>query len=55
MHSVETKQVFAKLTEPSSRPVLRIESLTKRFGRSTVVDQLSLNGMLALWRPAATN
>lgn len=43
MHSVETKQVFPKLTEPSSRPVLRIESLTKRFGRSTVVDQLSLD------------
>jgi putrescine transport system ATP-binding protein len=43
MHSVETKQVFAKLTEPSARPVLRIESLTKRFGRSTVVDQLSLD------------
>jgi putrescine transport system ATP-binding protein len=41
--SVEPKQVFAPLTEPSSRPVLRIESLSKRFGRSTVVDQLSLN------------
>ena len=43
MLNVETKQVFAPLTEPSSRPVLRIESLTKRFGRSTVVDQLSLD------------
>jgi putrescine transport system ATP-binding protein len=43
MTSVETKQVFAPLTEPSSRPVLRIESLSKRFGRSAVVDQLSLD------------
>ena len=43
MASVETKQVFAPLTQSSLRPVLRIESLTKRFGRSTVVDQLSLD------------
>jgi putrescine transport system ATP-binding protein len=43
MRSVETKQVFAPVTEPSSRPLLRIESLTKRFGRSAVVDQLSLD------------
>src|ERR1700691_4559362 len=43
MRSAETKQVFAPVTEPSSRPLLRIESLTKRFGRSAVVDQLSLN------------
>ncbi len=43
MHSVETTKVFAPVTEPSSRPLLRIESLTKRFGRSTVVDQLSLD------------
>ena len=43
MHSVETTKVFAPVTEPSSRPLLRIELLTKRFGRSTVVDQLSLD------------
>jgi putrescine transport system ATP-binding protein len=43
MRSAEAKQVFAPVTEPSSRPLLRIESLTKRFGRSAVVDQLSLN------------
>ena len=43
MHSVETTKVFAPVTEPSSRPLLRIKSLTKRFGRSTVVDQLSLD------------
>src|SRR6202167_3635940 len=43
MRSAETKQVFAPVTEPSSRPLLRIESLTKRFGRSAVVDQLSLD------------
>ena len=43
MRSVETKQVFAPVTEPSLRPLLRIESLTKRFGRSAVVDQLSLD------------
>jgi putrescine transport system ATP-binding protein len=43
MSSVETKQVFAPVTEPSLRPLLRIESLTKRFGRSAVVDQLSLD------------
>ncbi len=43
MHSVDTKQAFAPVTEPSSRPLLRIELLTKRFGRSTVIDQLSLD------------
>jgi len=43
MASVETRQVFAPLTQASSRPVLRIEALTKRFGRSSVVDQLSLD------------
>jgi putrescine transport system ATP-binding protein len=43
MHSVETTKVFVPVTEPSSRPLLRIESLTKRFGRSTVIDQLSLD------------
>jgi putrescine transport system ATP-binding protein len=43
MHSVETKQAFAPVTEPSLRPLLRIESLTKRFGRLAVVDQLSLD------------
>jgi putrescine transport system ATP-binding protein len=43
MSSVETKQVFAPVTEPSLRPLLRIESLTKRFGRSAVVDQFSLD------------
>ena len=43
MRSAETKQVFVPVTEPSSRPLLRIESLTKRFGRSAVVDQLSLD------------
>ena len=43
MLNVETKQAFVPLTEPSSRPILRIESLSKRFGRSTVVDQLSLD------------
>jgi len=43
MQSAETKQVFAPSTEPKLRPLLRIESLTKRFGRTTVVDQLSLD------------
>jgi putrescine transport system ATP-binding protein len=43
MQSAETKQVFAPSTEPNLRPLLRIESLTKRFGRTTVVDQLSLD------------
>ncbi len=43
MHSIETKQAFAPVTEPSSRPLLRIESVTKRFGRTSVVDQLSLD------------
>jgi putrescine transport system ATP-binding protein len=43
MRSAESKQVFAPVTEPSSRPLLRIESLTKRFGRAAVVDQLSLD------------
>jgi len=44
MASVETKRAFvAPLTETSSRPVLRIEAVTKRFARATVVDQLSLD------------
>src|ERR1700689_1081162 len=43
MSSVETKQVFAPVTEPSLRPLLRIESVTKRFGSAAVVDHLSLD------------
>jgi putrescine transport system ATP-binding protein len=42
MHSVGSKRDFAPWTDPNLRPLLRIESLTKRFGGVAVVDRLSL-------------
>ena len=38
-----SKQDFAPWTDPTARPLLRIEALTKRFGATAVVDQLSLD------------
>jgi putrescine transport system ATP-binding protein len=38
-----SKRDFAPWTDPSLRPLLRIQTLTKRFGRQAVVDQLSLD------------
>ena len=43
MHSVGANQAFTALTEGSARPLLRIESLTRRFGDFAAVDQLSLD------------
>ena len=38
-----SKRDFAPWTDPSLRPLLRIQTLTKRFGSQAVVDQLSLD------------
>jgi putrescine transport system ATP-binding protein len=38
-----SKRDFAPWTDPNLRPLLRIQALTKRFGRTAVVDQLSLD------------
>ncbi|HUZ33532.1 MAG TPA: ABC transporter ATP-binding protein [Xanthobacteraceae bacterium] len=38
-----SKQDFAPWADQNSRPLLRIEALTKRFGATAVVDQLSLD------------
>jgi putrescine transport system ATP-binding protein len=38
-----SKRDFAPWTDPNLRPLLRIEALTKRFGRTAVVDHLSLD------------
>ncbi|MGH6982464.1 MAG: ABC transporter ATP-binding protein [Stellaceae bacterium] len=38
-----SKQDFAPWADPNSRPLLRIEALSKRFGATAVVDQLSLD------------
>ena len=43
MPSVASKRDFAPWTDPKLRPVLRIETLTKRFGGAAVVDHLSLD------------
>jgi putrescine transport system ATP-binding protein len=38
-----SKRDFAPWTDPHSRPLLRIEALSKRFGDTAVVDHLSLD------------
>jgi putrescine transport system ATP-binding protein len=38
-----SKRDFAPWTDPSQRPLLRIQTLTRRFGSQAVVDQLSLD------------
>jgi putrescine transport system ATP-binding protein len=43
MQSVGSKQGFAPWTDPTLRPLLRIEAVTKRFGGAAVVDHLSLD------------
>ncbi len=43
MQSFASKRDFAPWADPKLRPVLRIETLTKRFGAVAVVDHLSLD------------
>src|SRR5271169_4195340 len=43
MPTVRSKRSFAPWANPTERPLLRIEDLTKRFGGTAVVDQLSLD------------
>jgi putrescine transport system ATP-binding protein len=43
MQSAGSKTDFAPWTDPNLRPLLHIEGLTKRFGRSAAVNHLSLD------------
>src|SRR5580704_11507606 len=43
MPIVRSKRSFAPWADSTERPLLRIEDLSKRFGGSAAVDQLSLN------------
>jgi putrescine transport system ATP-binding protein len=43
MPTVRSKRGFAPWADPTERPLLRIEDLSKRFGGSAAVDQLSLD------------
>jgi putrescine transport system ATP-binding protein len=43
MPTVRSKRSFAPWADPTERPLLRIEDLSKRFGGSAAVDKLSLN------------
>jgi putrescine transport system ATP-binding protein len=43
MPTVRSKRSFAPWTDPSERPLLRIEDLTKYFGAIAAVDKLSLD------------
>jgi putrescine transport system ATP-binding protein len=43
MQSAGSKRDFAPWTDPKQRPLLRIESLTKRFDGAPAVDHLSLD------------
>lgn len=43
MPIVRSKRSFAPWADPTERPLLRIEDLSKRFGGSAAVDQLSLD------------
>jgi putrescine transport system ATP-binding protein len=43
MPTVRSKRSFAPWADPNERPLLRIEDLSKRFGGSAAVDQLSLD------------
>jgi putrescine transport system ATP-binding protein len=42
MPTVRSKRSFAPWADPTERPLLRIEDLSKHFGGSAAVDQLSL-------------
>jgi len=43
MPTVRSKRSFAPWADPTERPLLRIEDLSKRFGGTAAVDQLSLD------------
>jgi len=43
MQSVGSKRDFAPWADPTARPLLRIEGLSKRFAGFAAVDQLSLD------------
>ena len=43
MPTVRSKRSFAPWADPTERPLLRIEDLSKRFGSTAAVDQLSLD------------
>jgi putrescine transport system ATP-binding protein len=43
MPTVRSKRSFAPWADPTERPVLRIEDLSKRFGGGVAVDKLSLD------------
>jgi putrescine transport system ATP-binding protein len=43
MPTVRSKRSFAPWADPTERPLLRIEDLSKRFGGGAAVDQLSLD------------
>jgi putrescine transport system ATP-binding protein len=43
MPTVRPKRSFAPWTDPTERPLLHIENLSKRFGGTAAVDQLSLD------------
>jgi putrescine transport system ATP-binding protein len=43
MPTVRSKRGFAPWADPTERPLLRIEDLSKRFGGTAAVDQLSLD------------
>jgi putrescine transport system ATP-binding protein len=43
MPTVRSKRSFAPWADPTERPLLRIEDLSKRFGDSAAVDKLSLD------------
>ena len=49
---------FLRATASIAFDALGLSSIARRIeqaGVAQAVDQISLNGMLALWRPAATN
>ena len=43
MPTVRSKRSFAPWADPTERPLLRLEDLSKRFGGSAAVDKLSLD------------
>src|SRR3984885_14424437 len=43
MPTVRSKRSFAPWADPTERPLLRIEDLSKHFGGSAAVDKLSLD------------
>jgi len=43
MPTVRSKRSFAPWADPTERPLLRIEDVSKRFGSSAAVDKLSLD------------